>query len=63
LFKQAVANSPAKSVDIVVANAGITGPDEIFTLEGNQHLPPSQTTREFPCIMAFITSEMLMLYT
>jgi NAD(P)-dependent dehydrogenase (short-subunit alcohol dehydrogenase family) len=35
LFKSAVAASPAKSVDIVVANAGITGPDEIFELEGN----------------------------
>ncbi|KIW15898.1 hypothetical protein PV08_05948 [Exophiala spinifera] len=33
MFKLAVANSPAKSCDIVVANAGITGPDEIFALE------------------------------
>lgn len=34
MFKLAVANSPARSCDIVVANAGITGPDEIFALEG-----------------------------
>ncbi|KAL6244013.1 hypothetical protein RBB50_008882 [Rhinocladiella similis] len=33
MFKLAVANSPARSCDIVVANAGITGPDEIFALE------------------------------
>lgn len=34
MFKQAVAESPAKSVDIVVVNAGVAGPDEIFALEG-----------------------------
>jgi len=32
MFKQAIAHSPAKSCDIVVANAGISGPDEIFEL-------------------------------
>jgi len=34
MFKQAVAKSPAKSVDIVVVNAGVAGPDEIFALKG-----------------------------
>jgi hypothetical protein len=34
MFKQAMANSPAKSCDIVVANAGVTGPDPLFSLEG-----------------------------
>ena len=34
MFKRAVAESPAKSCDIVVASAGITGPDETFALEG-----------------------------
>ncbi len=35
MFKQAVNSSPSKSVDIVVANAGITGPDSIFALQGS----------------------------
>lgn len=39
LFKLAVSQSPAQSVDIVVANAGITGPDEVFNLEGMPALP------------------------
>lgn len=34
MFKQAVANSPTKGIDIVVINVGIAGPDEIFALEG-----------------------------
>ncbi|KIV80884.1 hypothetical protein PV11_08351 [Exophiala sideris] len=33
MFKRAMAEFPGKSCDIVVANAGITGPDEIFALE------------------------------
>jgi NAD(P)-dependent dehydrogenase (short-subunit alcohol dehydrogenase family) len=39
LFKKAKTSSPAKSVDIVIANAGVSGPDEIFAssgLEGRQ---------------------------
>ncbi|KAK5207864.1 hypothetical protein LTR41_006376 [Exophiala xenobiotica] len=43
LFEQAIANSPAKSVDIVVANAGITGPDEIFALEDPSAKPTKPT--------------------
>jgi len=43
MFKKAKANSPAKSCDIVIANAGVSGPDEIFAssgLEGNfEHTP------------------------
>lgn len=41
MFKRAVADSPAKSCDIVVANAGITGPDEVFALEGMSRKRPS----------------------
>lgn len=31
LFKDAITNSPTHRVDIVVANAGISSPDDIFT--------------------------------
>ncbi|KAK5406534.1 hypothetical protein LTR90_010378 [Exophiala xenobiotica] len=41
MFKQAIAHSPAKSCDIVVANAGISGPDEVFELGD----PASEPTR------------------
>lgn len=34
LFKKAKANSPFKSCDIVIANAGVSGPDEIFASSG-----------------------------
>lgn len=34
MFKMAKVNSPAKSCDIVIANAGISGPDEIFASSG-----------------------------
>jgi hypothetical protein len=34
MFKQAVAKSPDKSCDIVIANAGVSGPDELYALEG-----------------------------
>lgn len=37
MFKSAMANSPRKSVDIVVANAGISGPDEAFNIEGKRN--------------------------
>jgi NAD(P)-dependent dehydrogenase (short-subunit alcohol dehydrogenase family) len=30
MFKQALANSPSKTVDIVIANAGISGFDDVF---------------------------------
>ncbi|KAF9889085.1 hypothetical protein FE257_008062 [Aspergillus nanangensis] len=30
LFRKAIENSPSKTVDIAIANAGITGPDPIF---------------------------------
>ena len=33
MFKSAFANSPSKSVDIVVANAGISGVDPVFKHE------------------------------
>lgn len=34
LFKLAISKSPQKTVDIVVANAGISGPDDVFSVEG-----------------------------
>lgn len=34
MFQQAVANSPDKSCDVVIANAGVSGTDELFALEG-----------------------------
>jgi len=34
LFKKAKASSPAKSCDVVIANAGVSGPDEIFASSG-----------------------------
>ncbi len=34
VFKAAVANSPHKSCDIVVANAGVSGPDDVFQFDG-----------------------------
>ncbi|TVY51496.1 5'-hydroxyaverantin dehydrogenase [Lachnellula cervina] len=33
VFKAAVANSPHKSCDIVIANAGISGPDDVFQFD------------------------------
>ncbi|OAL34483.1 hypothetical protein AYO20_06326 [Fonsecaea nubica] len=33
LFKLALSSSPRKSIDVVVANAGISGPDDAFTIE------------------------------
>ena len=32
VFKAAIANSPHKSVDIVIANAGISGDDPLYKL-------------------------------
>jgi hypothetical protein len=40
MFKQAVANSPDKSCDIVIANAGVSGADELFALEGEMDSIP-----------------------
>jgi len=34
MFKRAINDSPSKTVDIVIANAGISGPDELFNIEG-----------------------------
>lgn len=34
VFEAAVQNSPSKSCDIVVANAGVVGADDLFTLQG-----------------------------
>jgi len=38
VFKSAVANSPGKSIDVVIANAGTGGRDSIIEL-GNKPLP------------------------
>jgi NAD(P)-dependent dehydrogenase (short-subunit alcohol dehydrogenase family) len=37
LFKEAVANSPTKRIDIVVVNAGIVGEDDIFATDGQSY--------------------------
>ncbi|KIW88202.1 uncharacterized protein Z519_11313 [Cladophialophora bantiana CBS 173.52] len=34
MFKLAISKSPRKTIDIVVANAGISGPDDVFSVEG-----------------------------
>jgi hypothetical protein len=36
MFKQAMAKSPTKSCDIVIANAGVSGADELYALEGEE---------------------------
>ncbi|KAL6243082.1 hypothetical protein RBB50_010182 [Rhinocladiella similis] len=36
LFKLAISKSPQKTVDIVVANAGISGPDDVFSVEDTE---------------------------
>jgi NAD(P)-dependent dehydrogenase (short-subunit alcohol dehydrogenase family) len=36
-FDTAVQNSPQKSCDVVIANAGIVGQDDMFTLQGEFH--------------------------
>lgn len=38
VFKAAIANSPNKNIDIVVANAGVTGNDPVFA-QGKQKGP------------------------
>lgn len=40
MFKKAKANSPAKSCDVVIANAGVSGPDEIFASSGLEGKTP-----------------------
>jgi NAD(P)-dependent dehydrogenase (short-subunit alcohol dehydrogenase family) len=38
VFEAAVQNSPHKSCYIVIANAGIVGPDDLYTLQRNSNL-------------------------
>jgi NAD(P)-dependent dehydrogenase (short-subunit alcohol dehydrogenase family) len=38
-FEAAVKNSPHKSCDVVIANAGVVGQDDMFTLEGEAFAP------------------------
>lgn len=40
MFKLALSKSPRKSVDIVIANAGISGPDDVFTIDGKASFVP-----------------------
>ena len=37
MFKAAVANSPSKSCDVVIANAGVAGQDGLAKLDGKAH--------------------------
>ena len=43
MFKLAKDKSPSKTIDVVVANAGITGADPIFYGEGEQMPPDEQS--------------------
>ena len=38
-FDAAVANSPHKSCDVVIANAGIVGVDDVYQLDGKTRRP------------------------
>lgn len=40
MFKRAVAHSPEKSCDVVMANASVSGADELFALEGRTRPSP-----------------------
>ncbi|KAF4332260.1 short-chain alcohol dehydrogenase [Fusarium beomiforme] len=44
MFKSAIANSPNNAIDIVVANAGINGPDEAFNIEDSDE--PSELVQK-----------------
>ena len=37
-FETAIKNSPNKSLDVVIANAGIVGQDDMFTLDGSPEI-------------------------
>jgi hypothetical protein len=43
MFKGALALSPINTIEVVIANAGISGPDILFTIEGPHpcSMPPS----------------------
>ena len=42
MFKDAIANSPKKRIDVVVANAGIAAtPDDVYTTDGTTFPPVS----------------------
>lgn len=34
VFEAAISSSPEKSIDLVIANAGIIGQDDIFSVDG-----------------------------
>ncbi|KAF2484909.1 hypothetical protein BDY17DRAFT_93651 [Neohortaea acidophila] len=44
-FEAAIKNSPRQSLDVVIANAGIVGHDDIFTLEDPQAPPRKPNTK------------------
>jgi NAD(P)-dependent dehydrogenase (short-subunit alcohol dehydrogenase family) len=52
MFKDAKENSPSKTIDIVIANAGVTGPDPIFYGDGTgkmlEERPRALTKRSGP---------------
>jgi hypothetical protein len=39
VFEAAVSSSPSKSVDVVIANAGVVGADDLFKLQGECRAP------------------------
>ncbi|KAH8803552.1 short chain dehydrogenase reductase [Xylogone sp. PMI_703] len=62
-FKAAIANSPEKSLDIVVANVGIGGADPLFTLEEtDEPTKPSLRIININFIGVVYTSKLAMHY-
>lgn len=57
MFKQALANSPKKRVDIVIANAGISGFDDVF------HNKPELEEPEEPGLQILKVNGIGVLYT
>lgn len=56
MFEMAIKNSPHNSCDIVIANAGVVGKDDMFTLQG---VPPVLLT---PNILSLILSNQIPLF-
>jgi len=64
VFKSAIANSPQHSCDIVIANAGISGPDPVYALEDPSEDPvkPDLRILEVNLIGVFYTTKLAMHY-
>ncbi|OCL02802.1 NAD(P)-binding protein [Glonium stellatum] len=63
VFKAAIANSPQKSIDIVVANAGVAGPDPLFQPdEGDEPKEPDLKIININFIGVVYTTKLAMHY-